>query len=107
MILPTSELTDVLTVRPFEGSGAYGPVYGAAYSATVYAEPGIKRVSDSAGREVVANLMIIAPPAVSLTVGDEATYEGRRYEVIDSQALHSRGVAHHSEVYLKSLGPER
>mgnify|MGYP001579449852 CR=1 FL=1 len=103
MSFPESEMHETVSVRAKSGSGAYGPVYGSSVDVACYIEPGFRRVTNAQGAEVVASAMLICPAGSAITTEDEVTYAGRVYEVIDAQTLRPDGIAHHMEVYLKSV----
>ena len=104
MSFPASEMRETVSIKARSGSGAYGPIFGSAYTELWYCEPGFKRIADAKGNEVVSSLFALAPKSSTIAVGDEVTWEARRYEVIDAQPMRPRGIVSHVEVYLKSAG---
>ena len=55
MGLPARKRTHTITVEPFTGSGAHGPVFGAAVPVTGYLERATQLVRASDGTEVVSS----------------------------------------------------
>jgi hypothetical protein len=104
MSLPEAEITELVSIKPFSGRSAYGPTFGEEFEAKAYVEPGFRRVSDREGNEVVASAFLVLAPDVTIRPGDQVTWSGQRYEVIDAQPLRQGGRVHHTEVYLKSAG---
>lgn len=105
-MLPTSQMTESLIRKPYTGAGAYGPVYGAVEDIVgVYVEQTTKRLTNQFGQEVIANLFCILKPGATIAVGDEITYGTTRYEVVQADPFRMTGAAHHTEVYLKTMGP--
>ncbi len=107
--IPASQLRETITVEPYTGSSAYGPVYGTAVTyapATgtgCYVEPGYRRVTDRRGNEVVSSALAILPASPAVNALDRVTWNGNTYQVIDAQPLRPGGVTHHQEVYLQSI----
>src|SRR5690625_3310290 len=107
MRIPPKLRRETVIVHPHEGNSAYGPVYGSpvTYSPPykgVYVEPGNRRAVDANGQEVVANATAFFDGDVSINVGDLVEWEGRTYNVIDSQAMRPAGRTNHVEVLLQS-----
>jgi hypothetical protein len=67
--LPAWLLCHTITIEPYRGSGAYGPVYdGPAAAAALVAET-VKHVRDSTGAVVVSTAQIYAGPDLDCPVG--------------------------------------
>lgn len=112
MSIPKSLRRETVVVRRYLGSGPYGPIYDdpVTYSPPyrgVYVEPGLRRVIDATGEEVVANATaFFGANASDITPNSLATWQGRNYKVIDAQTLRPRARAHHVEVLLQSTQEE-
>jgi hypothetical protein len=105
MSFPASKCRDTVTLRSKTGNSARGAVYGNQWTEKQYLEPGFKQITDGNGKEIVASMFAVALPASPIKVGDEMTFDGRRYTVADVQAMRPNGVLHHYEVYYKSEAP--
>lgn len=93
--LPAYWLPHTVTVRPFEGVGGDGPIYGAPTSQNrVYVEDVREVVIDSSGVEVVSNTRFLcdfaaAPADQSLvTVWPDTTFEREALVVKVSRFQH-------------------
>jgi hypothetical protein len=104
MRLSANQFHDSITITPLIGEGAYGPVSGNSYACAACVEPGLSKVVDKNGQEIVASAFAILPSDSAVGIGDAAEFEGRRYEVVDAQIIRADGVVHHVEIYLKSVG---
>lgn len=103
MTLPA--MRDQLTVTPYNGEGALGPVYDAQQrTESAYVETGIYQVPNNNGEVTVASLFAIVGPSSTLKVKDQIAFNGVQYEAVKVDGLRSFGVAHHFEVYAKSIG---
>ncbi len=98
-----SIMCDTLAITPKAGNGAYGPVYGKAYTANAYVEAGFKRVVNKDGQEVVASLFAICAPSFAGHVGDKVSFGGSTYEIVDAQPFKEGARVHHVEVYMASI----
>ena len=78
--IPRRLLPQAVTIRAYEGSGAYGDVFSAAmtYPARVAREN--KLVRNRAGDEVVASSTIITVPAVDCPPGSKVKLPGETSE---------------------------
>jgi hypothetical protein len=103
MSFPVDHMNEIMTVYPKSGNGAYGPVFGADFEEICYLEPGFKLVTDSQGAEVVSSLFGIYGPECAVKVGDEASWDGKRYAAIAVDKLRFDGETHHVEIYWKSV----
>lgn len=84
MRVPTALLRERITVEPFEGSGAYGPVYGAAFTLRARVEGRRRAVRTTGGTDVIASATAtIRPDAREVPVESKVTHGDRDYEVLD------------------------
>jgi len=79
--------------------GSYGPVFTPAAEVACYVEEGSKKVAGPQGEDVIAGMMLIIPPSVSVSAGDRVEFNGRQYDVIRVDAPRPGGKTHHLEVY--------
>lgn len=83
-MIPTAALPDVLTIEPFQGSGAYGPQFGAAFTVRARVEGRRRAVRKADGTDVIASATaIIRPGAPTIPVESKASHAGVDYEVLD------------------------
>lgn len=83
MKVPLSLLPHELTVQPFKGSGAYGPVFDAPVTVRARVEGRRRTVKRGDGSEVISSAMATIRPEVEVPIESKATWEGRSYEVLD------------------------
>lgn len=74
-------------VEPYEGSGAFGDVFGAAVDVTPCFVDEIRRLvrvqtQDAAGQEKVSSTTVFAPPDTVAPPGSRATWNGRTSRVL-------------------------
>lgn len=104
MRIPTSDLTESVTVTRKTGDSAYGPVYGDTDDVKCALEWGFRKVTNTNGEEVIASAVGFFRDDTTLKPGDEIIHKTRRYRVIDVQPIMDRKTVHHQEVYLQSMG---
>lgn len=83
-MIPRRLLPQTVTIAPYVGDGAYGPVWGTAYTVPARVEHTNQLVRDRSGNEVVARSTIfIQPRAVLPEVGSKVTVpDGSTWPVI-------------------------
>lgn len=82
MSIPGYLLVHTVSVQPYEGSGAYGDIFGAPYDLPCYVEQERKLVRDSSGEEVTSSTQVYADPGAEIASGSRVTYFGRTSRVI-------------------------
>ena len=104
MAFPADQMHESVTIHARTGVTGYGePAFAADVEESWYLEPGFKVITDRQGEEVTASLFGIGPADSALSVGDEITWETRRYRAIDVQPVRFEGAAHHTEAYFGSV----
>lgn len=92
---------DTVTVTPYSGEGAYGPIYGAAVDVDCRVQADRKLVRSSGGDEVVAETTIYVLPvlpsgarAVDVFAPESlVTHDGRDAQVISAASHRGRDLA--------------
>jgi len=72
------------TIEPFEGEGAYGPIFGEAVTARCMVDDERRLVRDAQGAETVSDTTIFFPPGTRCPEGSRVTVNGRVTTVITS-----------------------
>lgn len=77
----------VVTIEAYEGSGAYGDIYGAATDVEPCFVDEIRRLvrvqtQDAAGHEQVSSTTVFAPPGTTAPPGSRVTWNGRTSRVL-------------------------
>lgn len=91
------------TVEPYQGHGAYGPVYGAPVELVCRIEPKRRMVRNRQGQEVVSDATVFLEPGTEQTVTPESrfTWAGRTYTVLEVRPYPGpNGETHHVEALL-------
>lgn len=98
MMIPIYALPHRVTIIPFKGSGAYGPVYEtdpAKFKKNVPCriDPKRQKVTSSNGDDVVQSAEAIFRPNIRLNVGDKVlwTKYGLEYEIEDWAPIDAMG----------------
>jgi len=102
MKIPKALLRERLVIRPYLGTGAYGPVWGDPQEVQGHVEPGFRVVTDRQGNEVVASAVAFILPGVEVGPESLVTWDGQDYEVIDAQPMRAWGKTRHIELTLRS-----
>jgi len=90
-----------VTVKPFKGQGAYGPVYGTEFVEWVRFEPSTRKIRDSKGEEVVTSGRGWFAPESPVKEGDLILWEGKEFEVILAIPQYGKYAKSHVEVSCK------
>ena len=93
--------TRTATVEPFEGSGAYGPIYGAPTEVSCWVDWTRELVRDADGNEVVSSAHLFADADTTLPVESRVTVDGHTTTAITSQVAHTPAGPHHLEARLR------
>lgn len=94
------------TAKPYQGTGAYGPVYGDPVPVECWIEDVVKLVNDSKGQEVVSTTTVMGPldKADTHVPNSEITLPSGRVAHVISLARHDSGSLDleidHFEAYL-------
>lgn len=75
--IPQLLLRHEVTVEPYEGDGAYGPVYGDPVTIPAFVDAQTTMVRDADGVEVVSSTTVYAVDVPDLPIGSRITYAGR------------------------------
>lgn len=95
--------THTISVEPFEGDGARGPVYGAAVQVSCRLENKLQLVRSNIGEEVMSSSTVFCDRTTTIPAGSRVTAAGRITTVI-AVADHDTGgrsALDHLEVFLK------
>ncbi|MFF4751826.1 hypothetical protein [Streptomyces sp. NPDC001270] len=87
--LPAWLLRHTITVEPYRGSGAYGPVYGEPAAASALVAETVKQVRDPTGAVVVSTAQIYAGPDLVCPVGSRVTLPHGRVTRVLTIASHT------------------
>lgn len=102
MRVPDKYLPHIVTVQPYQGTGARGPVHGPSFPLRCMAQGGRKLVRDADGHERVSELQLIAAPgqASKVPTGSLVTHNGHTTTVLSAKDLDSGGLGapDHTEV---------
>ncbi|SNR44141.1 hypothetical protein SAMN06265360_10625 [Haloechinothrix alba] len=82
MGIPAWLLRHEITVEPYEGSGANGPIYGDARTVRCFLDEGRTAVRNSEGREVTAEAVAYCPLDAGIGTEDRVTALGRESRVL-------------------------
>ncbi|MFD8611077.1 hypothetical protein [Streptomyces sp. NPDC059631] len=81
--LPRWLLRHTVTIEPYEGSGAYGPVYGDPSAAAALVDETVKQIRDGTGTVTVSTAQVYAGPELVCPVGSRVTLpDGRITRVL-------------------------
>lgn len=84
MKIPDAALREVITVEPYRGSGAYGPIYGDAFTLRARVEGRRRAVRNREGVDVISSASAtIRPDAREVPAESKVTHDGNDYEVLD------------------------
>lgn len=102
-MIPTHLLVHSATVQPYEGSGAYGDVYGATVTLPCYFEAVRKMVRDDDGAETVSEATIYADLGTEIKPGSRVTVNGYTSTVVSVSVLDDGGLTGlaHREIALR------
>ncbi|TMR99514.1 hypothetical protein EJK15_06795 [Nonomuraea basaltis] len=91
-MLPDWLLRHTASIEPFQGDGAYGPLYGAAVTVRCLVDDERRLVRDAQGAETVSDTTIFFPPGTRCPEGSRVTVNGRVTTVIASYARDGGGL---------------
>lgn len=102
-MIPAHLLVHTASVEPYEGSGAYGDVFGAAFDLQCYFEMERKVVRDSNGDEAVSECQVFADLGAEVKPGSRVTVNGYASTVITVAVFDDKGLTGlaHQEVSLR------
>lgn len=80
--LPSYMLGHQVTVEPYTGSSAYGPLYGPAASVRCFLDDQTKNVRDKTGREVVSSATFYARPGLVCPPESRVTLPSGRTTIV-------------------------
>lgn len=81
-MIPSHLLVHTASVEPYQGSGAYGDVFGAAYSLPCYFEAQRRIVRDTEGDEAVSEATVYADLGAEIKPGSRVSVNGYTSTVI-------------------------
>lgn len=93
MRLPGRFMPHTVTVEPFVGDGAYGPVYGDPATVRCLIDDTRRMVRDTDGVEVVSETTLFADVDANVPVQSKVTVRGRDTWVIATKVQDGGGLA--------------
>lgn len=102
MTLPARLRTHTITVEPYEGTGAHGPIFGTAVAVTCRVEEKVQLVRANTGEEAVSSSMVFCDSDVAIPAESRVTVNGRRTSVlaVANPSTGGRSRLDHLEVFL-------
>jgi len=100
MKIPKWMLNQTVTVRPYSGSGAYGPVYGDTQTVQARVEYSKQRTIDDEGNEVVSDTRVFFRPGVNVPSESEVIHEDTTYTVNELRKHQGLNEKSHKEAVL-------
>lgn len=83
MLVPRSLLNRTITVEPYEGSSAYGPVYGEPVEMRARVEGRRRTVRRPDGVDVISQASATIRPGTPVPAESRVTIDGQAYWVLD------------------------
>ncbi|MFB8241998.1 hypothetical protein ACFC58_36235 [Kitasatospora purpeofusca] len=72
-----------VSIEPYEGDGAYGPVYGTPGTVRAFVDAKVREVRSPTGEQVVSSSTAYCPPGTAAPPGSRVTLpDGRQTHVI-------------------------
>lgn len=101
--IPRWLLTHQVSIEPYEGHNAYGPVYGAPVQVAVFVDAKRARDTDDNDDERVAEATIYAPLDTRAPTGSRVTHQGHVSTVVRVLARDGSGLPtpDHLEIHTK------
>lgn len=102
MTLPARLRTHTISVEPYVGSSAHGPVFGPAVSVTCRVEETTRLVRSDTGTEVVSSITVFCDLDVVIPAESRVTVNGRTTTALAVSRLDTGGRSRleHKEVAL-------
>jgi hypothetical protein len=91
MGLPLRKRTHTITVEPFQGDSAYGPVFGAPVQVTCRVDEAQRLVRSNTGEEVVSSSTVFCDLDTVIPAGSRVTVNGRTTTVLALAAFDTGG----------------
>lgn len=83
MKIPTATLPHTVTITPYLGDGAEGPMYGTAVTARARVVGRRRQVTTANGTNIVAPATVTLRPGVSVPAESKITHDGQTYTVLE------------------------
>ena len=83
MKLPKAAQPHTVSIKEYEGDGAYGPIYSDPYEVQGYFQQERKVVKDQDGNEVVSDAQFFTSEDIEPPTESIATFNGIEHEVIE------------------------
>ena len=99
-MISTALLRQTMTVEPYEGESATGPLYGAPVTYAVRIQPKCRQVRDQAGDITISDAVAFLRPDAVVAVGDRVTADERVYRTLAVEPLQGLTRPEHLEVTL-------
>lgn len=87
--VPPSLLRHRIGVEPYQGDGAYGPVYGSLVVHPALVSSTVRMVRAADGRAVTSTAQIIAAPDLNCPPGSRVTLPGGRVTTVIASTGHT------------------
>lgn len=91
MGLPLRKRTHTITVEPFQGDSAYGPVFGAPVQVTCRVDESQRLVRSNTGEEVVSSSTVFCDLDVTIPAGSRVTVSDRTTTVLTVSTFDTGG----------------
>ena len=102
MKLPKAAQPHTVTIKDYEGDGAYGPTYSDPYEVQGYFQQEREVVKDQEGNEVVSDAQFFTSEDIEPPTESIATFNGVEHEVISISPKYNAltGQKSHTEVVM-------
>jgi hypothetical protein len=100
--LPSRLRTHTITVEPYQGTGARGPIFGTAVEVTCRVEEKVQLVRSNTGEEAVSSSTVYCDSDVVIPAESRVTVNGRPTSVlaVANPSTGGRSRLDHLEVFL-------
>lgn len=89
MRVPDALLRHRVTIAPYIGDSAYGPMYGPEQTVRALVAASVRQVRAADGRETISTAQMITAPGLNCPPGSRVTLPGGRVTTALSTADHS------------------
>lgn len=102
MTLPRRFRTHTISVEPYAGTGAHGPVFGTAVPVECRVEEKVQLVRSDTGEEVVSSSIVYCDLATVIPAESRVTVNGRVTSVLNAASFDTAGQSRleHKQVFL-------
>lgn len=102
MSLPARLRTHTITVEPYTGTGAHGPIFGTPVAVTCRVEEKVQLVRSNTGEEVVSSTTVFCDANTVIPTESRVTANGRITSVlaVSDPSTGGRSRLDHKQVFL-------